>query len=122
PLKPMSMSSFRDSGMTIDLLFVESLTGDIMEIGESVDRVVEIIRRATFDAFLWLRPAVRMVLNWICYVAFFCFLFIVAFASQEILPMRVFAGIGLGATLLLWVYDTAITLLAPRGYELVTKL
>ncbi len=93
-----------------------------MEISTMASRAAEAIRKSTFDALVWLRPAVRLALNWTCYVAFFCFLFIVAMANQEVLPMRAFAGIGLAATLLLWVYDTAIALLAPKGYELLTKL
>ncbi|KVZ00157.1 hypothetical protein [Burkholderia ubonensis] len=93
-----------------------------MEIITMAGAAAEAIRRSIFDALVWLRPAVRLVLNWTCYVAFFCVLFIIAMANQQVLPMRVFAGIGLGATLLLWAYDTTIALLAPKGYELVTRL
>ncbi|MBU9680489.1 hypothetical protein KTF37_26930 [Burkholderia multivorans] len=93
-----------------------------MEITTMASTAAEAIRRSVFDALVSVRPAVRRVLNWACYVAFFCFLFIVAMAGQEVLPMRVFAGIGLGTTFLLWAYDTIIALLAPKGYELVTRL
>lgn len=42
-----------------------------MEIITMASTAAEAIRRYVFDALVSVRPAVRRVLNWACYVAFF---------------------------------------------------
>lgn len=83
--------------------------------------LLNVLRMVLFSALLFIRPLLSAVAGFIAGLCLFGFLFCLIFAREQTTPMYAFFGVGVGLTLIRWLYDDLLARLAPDDYIMLTQ-
>jgi hypothetical protein len=84
--------------------------------------VLSVLRFIVFAVLVFFRPVFSMVLGMGGGLCLFGFLFCLLFARHQQTPLWALLGAGIGATVVMLVYDMILMSVAPEGFVLVDTL